>query len=148
MNKVLDLISNQCESCRLREKCIEDECVLYQIEQITINQDRLFNKVITEDMKPVEFTILPRGYGKKVYKMKTIKVKELLRRMENKETLPKKVMFGGREYKLIVLADGVAVDYATDNHFLMEDMSKNLFLVNIIEINLEIEEDLDERNDI
>lgn len=76
--------------------------------------------------------------------MKTIKVKELLRRMENKETLPKKVTFMGHEYKLLVLADGVSVDYVSDNHFLMEDMSKNLFLVNIIECNLEIEEDLDE----
>ena len=79
--------------------------------------------------------------------MKTIKVKELLRRMENKETLPKKVNWMGKEYKMIVLPEGVFVDYRTDdNHYLMEDMSKNLFLTNIIETNLEIEEDLDENN--
>lgn len=74
--------------------------------------------------------------------MKTIKVKEILRRMENKETLPKKVIWGGREYKLIVLDDGACVDYRTDdNHYLMEHMSENLFLINILEQNLEIEED-------
>lgn len=81
--------------------------------------------------------------------MKTIKVKELLRRMENKETLPKKVIFGCREYKLIVLDDGACVDYRTDdNQYLMEFMCQLQFLANIIECNLEIEEDLDERNDI
>lgn len=46
MDKVLDLITNQCESCRLREKCIEDECVLYQIEQtILIENQKLKDKL-------------------------------------------------------------------------------------------------------
>lgn len=33
-DKILTEITNYCENCPLREKCIEKECVLFRIEKI------------------------------------------------------------------------------------------------------------------
>lgn len=38
--KIMLEISKTCEGCSLREKCIEEECVLYRIEQIIINNKK------------------------------------------------------------------------------------------------------------
>lgn len=37
--KILTEITNQCENCNLHEKCIEEECVLFRIEQILLKNE-------------------------------------------------------------------------------------------------------------
>jgi len=39
-DKTLTEIMEFCESCKNRECCLEEECVLYRIEQIMISKDK------------------------------------------------------------------------------------------------------------
>lgn len=41
--KIMLEIANFCETCPLREKCIEADCILFRIEQIIV-EDKLKNK--------------------------------------------------------------------------------------------------------
>lgn len=38
-NKIMIEITNCCENCNFHEKCLEEDCVLWEIEQIVINDD-------------------------------------------------------------------------------------------------------------
>ena len=37
--KIMLEISKQCEKCSLREKCIEEDCILFRIEQLIVNKE-------------------------------------------------------------------------------------------------------------
>lgn len=49
--KILDKISAFCSECSSRECCPEDECVLYNIEQIALNKKKKFKVLITEELR-------------------------------------------------------------------------------------------------
>ena len=36
--KILNLTTKHCETCPLREKCIEEDCIIYQIEQVVVKK--------------------------------------------------------------------------------------------------------------
>lgn len=37
--QILNEITNTCENCKSKDKCKEDECVLFRIEQIILKED-------------------------------------------------------------------------------------------------------------
>lgn len=38
-DKILNETTTFCESCNLKDCCIEEECILYRIEQIVLNKE-------------------------------------------------------------------------------------------------------------
>lgn len=43
--KILTAITENCENCRAKESCYEEECVLYRIEQLISNKNSM-NKTV------------------------------------------------------------------------------------------------------
>ena len=47
IENVLTEITNSCEECHCRECCLEEECVLYRIEQIVLNKNKIKIRKLT-----------------------------------------------------------------------------------------------------
>lgn len=79
--------------------------------------------------------------------MKTIKVKDLLIKIINKEEIPKKVSYFGSTYEYKKLGD-TSYDYESRyDGLLFEDLIKTHYMDEMLEVELKIEEEIEEEKD-
>lgn len=49
-DEILEEIAEHCDDCRVKECCKEDECVLYRIEQIVLDKNRVYQIEVSETL--------------------------------------------------------------------------------------------------
>lgn len=52
-DEILEEIAEHCDDCKLKECCKEDECVLYRIEQIVLDKNRVYQIEVSEELSRI-----------------------------------------------------------------------------------------------